>query len=67
MNFRGCLILVGTLWPLAAFAAEGDTFFTGNALYRYCVQSSESAPVMSRAWLMLWWQWAGRRRPRLFA
>lgn len=42
MNLRQCLVLIATLWPVSAFSAAGDTFFTGDMLYRYCNQSSES-------------------------
>ena len=42
MNLRQCLVLIGILWPVPAFAAAGDTFFTGTMLHRYCSQSSES-------------------------
>jgi hypothetical protein len=42
MNLRQCLVLVPMLWPASAFSAAGDTFFTGDMLYRYCNQSSES-------------------------
>ena len=42
MNLRQCLVLIATLWPVSAFSAAGDTFFTGDMLHRYCNQSSES-------------------------
>lgn len=42
MNFRQCLVLIPMLWPVSAFSAVGDTFFTGDMLHRYCSQSSES-------------------------
>lgn len=42
MNLRQCLVLIITLWPLSAFSAAGDTFFTGDMLHKYCSQSSEN-------------------------
>jgi Rap1a immunity proteins len=42
MNLRQCLVLIGILWPVSAFSAAGDAFFTGDMLHRYCNQSSES-------------------------
>jgi hypothetical protein len=42
VNLRQCLVLIATLWPVSAFSAAGDTFFTGDMLHRYCNQSSES-------------------------
>jgi len=42
VNLRQCLLLIATLWPVSAFSASGDTFFTGDMLHRYCNQSSES-------------------------
>jgi len=42
MNLGQCLVLIASLWPVSAFSAAGDTFFTGDMLYRYCSQSSES-------------------------
>jgi hypothetical protein len=42
MKLRQCLVLIPMLWPVSAFSAAGDTFFTGDMLYRYCNQSSES-------------------------
>ena len=41
MKLKHCLIIIGTLWPIAAFSA-GDTFYTGNRLYRYCTEGSKS-------------------------
>ena len=42
MNLRQCLVLIPMLWPASAFSAGGDTFFTGDMLYKYCNESSES-------------------------
>jgi|SRR5689334_3045865 Rap1a immunity proteins len=42
VNLRQCLVLIATLWPVSAFSAAGDTFFTGDILHRYCTQPSES-------------------------
>ena len=35
-------VLVSLFWPVTAFAAAGDTFFTADMLHRHCNQSSES-------------------------
>ena len=41
MKLKQCLIIIGTLWPIAAFSA-GDAFYTGNRLYDYCEKRPES-------------------------
>jgi hypothetical protein len=41
MKLKRSLIVIIVLWPMAAFAAA-DTFYTGNQLFRYCEQKSES-------------------------
>jgi hypothetical protein len=41
MKLKHILIAVCALWPADAFPA-GDTFYTGNRLFRYCEQKSES-------------------------
>jgi hypothetical protein len=30
------------MWPVSAFSAAGDTFFTGDMLHKYCRESSEN-------------------------
>jgi hypothetical protein len=42
IKLRRFFLLIGMFWPVTAFAAAGDTFFTADMLHRYCNQSSES-------------------------
>jgi hypothetical protein len=42
MNLRQSLVIIVTLWPVSAFSAAGDTFFTGDMLHKYCRESSEN-------------------------
>ncbi len=43
MKLKQCLIIICTFWPIAAFSAGGgDTFYTGNRLFDYCKEKSNS-------------------------
>ena len=49
MKLKQGLIVIGTLWPIVAFSAGGDSFSNGNRLFSYCKDDgSNPAPATLR-------------------